>query len=95
MRVGGRQADLGVVLPATGPNGSKSPPWCCEYVFVRLIQTSQKQRYAVRNNRVPLGKRMGTAWDVAYAALFLASQEARFITGVALPVDGGQSARIG
>jgi NAD(P)-dependent dehydrogenase (short-subunit alcohol dehydrogenase family) len=32
---------------------------------------------------------MGTAWDVANAALFLASDEANFITGVALPVDGG------
>jgi NAD(P)-dependent dehydrogenase (short-subunit alcohol dehydrogenase family) len=38
---------------------------------------------------------MGTAWDVAYAALFLASDEARFITGVVLPVDGGQSTCIG
>jgi len=48
-----------------------------------------------RDAQVPLGARMGTAWDVAYAALFLHSDEARFITGVALPVDGGQSARIG
>jgi NAD(P)-dependent dehydrogenase (short-subunit alcohol dehydrogenase family) len=48
-----------------------------------------------RDARVPLGGKMGTAWDVAYAALFLASDEARFITGVLLPVDGGQSARIG
>lgn len=48
-----------------------------------------------RDAQVPLGARMGTAWDVANAALFLASDEARFITGVALPVDGGQSARIG
>jgi NAD(P)-dependent dehydrogenase (short-subunit alcohol dehydrogenase family) len=48
-----------------------------------------------RHARVPLGGRMGTAWDVAHAALFLASDEARFITGVILPVDGGQSARIG
>lgn len=48
-----------------------------------------------RNAQVPLGGKMGTAWDVAYAALFLASDEARFITGVMLPVDGGQSARIG
>jgi NAD(P)-dependent dehydrogenase (short-subunit alcohol dehydrogenase family) len=48
-----------------------------------------------RDARVPLGRRMGDAWDVANAALFLASDEARFITGVALPVDGGQSARIG
>ena len=38
---------------------------------------------------------MGTAWDVAYAALFLASDEAKFITGVVFPVDGGQSVRRG
>jgi NAD(P)-dependent dehydrogenase (short-subunit alcohol dehydrogenase family) len=38
---------------------------------------------------------MGTAWDVAYAALYLASDEAKFVTGAVLPVDGGQSARIG
>jgi NAD(P)-dependent dehydrogenase (short-subunit alcohol dehydrogenase family) len=48
-----------------------------------------------RDAQVPLGGKMGTAWDVAYAALYLASDEARFVTGVALPVDGGQSARIG
>lgn len=48
-----------------------------------------------RDAQVPLRGKMGTAWDVAYAALFLASDEARFITGVALAVDGGQSARIG
>lgn len=48
-----------------------------------------------RHSMVPLGGRMGTAWDVAHAALFLASDEASFITGVVLPVDGGQSARVG
>ena len=48
-----------------------------------------------RDAMVPLGGKMGTAWDVAFAALFLASDESRFITGVMLPVDGGQSARIG
>ncbi len=36
-----------------------------------------------------------TAWDVANAALFFASDEARFITGALLPVDGGQSLRRG
>lgn len=48
-----------------------------------------------RNAQVPLSATMGSAWDVANAALFLASDEARFITGVNLPVDGGQAARIG
>ena len=50
---------------------------------------------AQRDSQVPLGRTMGTGWDVANAALFLASDEARFITGVCLAVDGGQSARIG
>ena len=49
----------------------------------------------MRNEAVPLKGGMGRAWDVANAALFLASDEARFITGVLLPVDGGQSARVG
>jgi NAD(P)-dependent dehydrogenase (short-subunit alcohol dehydrogenase family) len=50
---------------------------------------------AARDARVPLHRRMGTAWDVAYAALFLASDEASFITGALLPVDGGQSVSLG
>jgi len=47
-----------------------------------------------RDAKVPMGH-MGTAWDVAHAALFLASDEAGYITGVALPVDGGRGCRIG
>jgi NAD(P)-dependent dehydrogenase (short-subunit alcohol dehydrogenase family) len=50
---------------------------------------------AERDQRVPLRGKMGTAWDVANAALFLASDEANFITGAALPVDGGALVRIG
>jgi len=50
---------------------------------------------AERDAQVPLRHKMGTAWDVAYAALFLASDEANFITGVALPVDGGASVKVG
>ena len=49
---------------------------------------------AKRDARVPMGK-MGTAWDVAHAALWLASDDARFVTGALLPVDGGQSVRLG
>lgn len=48
-----------------------------------------------RASLVPLRNQQGTAWDVANAALFLASDEAAFITGVVLPVDGGQHARTG
>ena len=50
---------------------------------------------AQRNARVPLGNKMGTAWDVAHAAAFLASDEAKFITGISLRVDGGAGCRIG
>ncbi len=50
---------------------------------------SRAEVAAGRDARVPLRHKMGTAWDVANAALFLASDEANFITGVALPVDGG------
>jgi len=49
---------------------------------------------AQRATRVPMGH-MGTAWDTAHAALFLASDEAKFISGAVLPVDGAQGARIG
>jgi len=48
---------------------------------------------AARNAACPTG-RMGTGWDVAKAALFLASDDAAYITGVALPVDGGLSCKI-
>lgn len=42
--------------------------------------------------RVPLGRR-GDAWDVAYAALYLASDEAKYVTGTEILVDGGLMAR--
>ena len=44
-----------------------------------------------RNRTIPMG-RMGTGWDVAKAALFLASDEAAYITGTTLVVDGGVTA---
>ena len=50
---------------------------------------------AERDARVPLRGKMGTAWDTAYAALFLASDESQFITGETLRVDGGMGTRIG
>jgi len=50
---------------------------------------------ALRDKRVPLRRKMGTAWDVAYAALFLHSDEAAFISGANLVVDGAASASFG
>ena len=61
----------------------------------RLWGKSRAEVVAERDAQVPLRNKMGTAWDVANAAIFLASNEANFITGVALPVDGGASVRVG
>lgn len=49
---------------------------------------SVEEMVASRNALSPTGK-MGDSFDVAYAALFLASDEAKYINGVCLPVDGG------
>ncbi|NYT22422.1 SDR family oxidoreductase [Alcaligenaceae bacterium] len=62
---------------------------------VRLSGKSREQIIAERNAQVPLRGHMGSAWDVANAAVFLASDRAAFITGINLPVDGGAMARIG
>lgn len=62
---------------------------------VREWNQPREQVAAERDARVPLRRKMGTAWDVANACLFLASDEAAFITGVSLPVDGGQQLHTG
>ena len=61
----------------------------------RAANRSRAEIAAERDARAPLRGKMGTGWDVANAALFLASDEANFITGVALPVDGGALVKIG
>jgi NAD(P)-dependent dehydrogenase (short-subunit alcohol dehydrogenase family) len=55
----------------------------------------REQIRARRDALVPLRSSMGSAWDVAFASVFLHSDEAQFITGAVLPVDGGQLARVG
>lgn len=60
------------------------------YKQISSQYASPEEMVAARSRAVPMG-RMGTAWDVANAAVFLASDEAAFITGVCLPVDGGQT----
>jgi NAD(P)-dependent dehydrogenase (short-subunit alcohol dehydrogenase family) len=61
----------------------------------RAMGKTRDEVAAMRDARVPLRKKMGTAWDVANAALYLASNEAGFVTGVQLPVDGGALVNIG
>jgi NAD(P)-dependent dehydrogenase (short-subunit alcohol dehydrogenase family) len=88
--------------------GSASRGVRCNAILPGLIDTpmgvggtaardgrSLDDQRAARDAMVPLKGGMGSGWDVANAALFLASDEAKFVTGVLLPVDGGQGARIG
>lgn len=58
------------------------------------VAISEEEIMARMHERVPLG-RMGNAMDVANAALFLSSDEANFITGLEVPVDGGILAQVG
>lgn len=53
---------------------------------------SEEDLVRLRNDACPTG-RMGDAWDIAWASVFLASDEAKYITGVSLPVDGGMTAK--
>ena len=80
---------VNVIMP-----GLMDTPIAIEY-RAKLAGISRQAVRAERDAKVPLRNRMGTAWDTANASLFLASDEARFITGVVLPVDGGMGARIG
>ena len=61
----------------------------------RRSRRPREEIAAARDRSIPLKGGMGSAWDVAQASLFLASDAGRFITGTALPVDGGVMARIG
>src|SRR5438876_167049 len=87
------KARYGIRVNAIMP-GLMNTPMAIETISqVRAVEREQLVRE--RDAQVPLAGGMGTAWDIAQAALFLASDEAKFITGVMLAVDGGQSARIG
>ena len=86
-----QNAEYGVRANAILP-GLMNTPMAVD-TRARTWGKSRAEVEAARNARVPLRKRMGTAWDVAYAALFLASDEANFITGISLLVDGGGSLR--
>lgn len=60
---------------------------------VEVTGRSRDDIVAERNANVPLKGGMGSGWDIANAALFLACDESKFVTGITLPVDGGGSIR--
>lgn len=62
---------------------------------VALTGRPREELIAERSTRIPLGGRIGTAWDVANAALFFASEQSSFITGQAIVVDGGWTLQVG
>jgi NAD(P)-dependent dehydrogenase (short-subunit alcohol dehydrogenase family) len=63
-----------------------------EHRLVRQLGSQDADELiAKRHASVPIG-RMGDAWDVAHAVLFLASDEARYITATQIVVDGGMTA---
>ncbi|RJP26079.1 MAG: SDR family oxidoreductase [Candidatus Abyssobacteria bacterium SURF_5] len=67
--------------------GLINTPMAIEGISSRL-GIAKEDLIRMRDAAVPMNH-MGEAWDVAYAALFLASDESKYITGVLLPVDGG------
>lgn len=74
--------------------GLMDTPMAIDMRAPMLGQTRAEMEEA-RNARVPLRNKMGTAWDVANAALYLASDESGFVTGVSLLVDGGAAVNRG
>ena len=71
--------------------GLINTPMAIEGLSKRL-NMEKEDLIRMRDAAVPM-KHMGDAWDIAYTALFLASDEAKYITGVVIPVDGGLSCK--
>lgn len=58
------------------------------HIYGSFVSQITPEKRELRRKAAPLGSE-GTAWDVAWAVVFLASEEARWISGVVLPVDAG------
>jgi NAD(P)-dependent dehydrogenase (short-subunit alcohol dehydrogenase family) len=89
----GAAARYGVRVNAIMP-GLMDTPMAIEG-NVAALGHSRDQVRSDRARQVPLERRQGTGWDTAHAALFLASDEAQYITGVLLAVDGGLHIKVG
>lgn len=74
--------DRGLRANAIAPGHIRTP---------MVEKLNSEEDWAMRRSAGALSHREGDAWDIARAAVFLASKDAGFITGVCLPVDGGAS----
>jgi len=63
------------------------------HIHTPMMDNIAPEMRDLRRRTAPLGTE-GTGWDVAWAAVFLASEEARWISGVVLPVDAGLLAAV-
>ena len=84
-------ADKGIRANCVVPGLMNTPQ--IQHYLRSLYDGDVQEMIRQRGALVPM-KRMGDAWDVAHAALFLASDEARYITGTQLVVDGGITCKI-
>jgi NAD(P)-dependent dehydrogenase (short-subunit alcohol dehydrogenase family) len=78
--------------PSSEPGAKHAATPLVEHRLAKIVARGDLTALiAKRDAVVPVGY-MGTAWDVAHAVLFLVSDEARYITGTEIVVDGGMSA---
>jgi NAD(P)-dependent dehydrogenase (short-subunit alcohol dehydrogenase family) len=95
-RAASTRLTVGLALQyASTASGERDPSGLMDTPMIYNRSTaygSQEEMVAKRHAACPTG-RMGTGWDVANAAVFLASDEAEYINAVLLPVDGGLTAR--
>ena len=89
-RLGTRYAARGIRCNTVVP-GLMDTPLVAKRLAGQQGEADLQAFKAARDRKVPLGH-MGTAWDVAHAVLFLASNESRYVTATELVVDGGLSA---
>jgi NAD(P)-dependent dehydrogenase (short-subunit alcohol dehydrogenase family) len=71
-----------------GRDGVRANAVAPGHLFTPMVSGFSEEAKSRRRSIAPLGIE-GTAWDVADAVVFLASDAARFVSGVLLPVDGG------